>query len=244
MREGEPQDGIEAINANVEKLLWLLWPCTEYYAIDTRRNHSAPRSKVQQQWLKPLRLFAGCHPARQSFLLPAAPRPCQSSSIVQRLCKQLLNSFIALSHCFQVPFSTLLLLSHSHIVPSQIPCCDICCCLCRTPPGSEPRRHSVLVATSLVLRTPLDYSGTSVYRPIGVLVCEPPKGQVAPISNMAPFYLWLLYLLHCDSKYSNQYAIWFVRLHMWSRQRGKDRYKDIHFQGSFNCTAAQCRKYN
>lgn len=113
----------------------------------------------------------------------------QSSSILKCLCKRLLNSFIALSHCFQVPFSTLLLLSHSHIVPSLLPCRDICCCLRGTPPGSEPRRHSVLVATSLVLRTPLDYSGTSVYRPIGVLVCKPPKGQVALMSNMAPFYL-------------------------------------------------------
>lgn len=128
-------------------------------------------------------------PSQDSFLLPAAHQPCQSSSIVQHLCERLLNSFNALSHCFQVPFSTLLLLSQSHIVPSQIPCCDICCCLRRPPPGSEPRRHSVLVATSLVLRTPLDYSGISVYRPIGVLVCEPPKGQVALMSNMAPFYL-------------------------------------------------------
>lgn len=108
-------------------------------------------------------------------------------------CEAPLRATSQFFHCsftlFSSPFSSLLLLSHSHIVPSQLPRRDICCCLRGTPPGSEPRRHPVLVATSLVLRTPLDYSSTSVYRPIGVLVCEPPKGQVAPMSNMAPFYL-------------------------------------------------------
>lgn len=114
---------------------------------------------------------------------PSLPA-CQSRSFVKHLRQRLLASFITLSRFFffQVflPFSTLLLLSHSHIVPSRLPRRDICCCLHGTPAGSEPRRRSVPVATSSVLRTPLDHSGTSVYRPIGALVCEPPKGQVAP----------------------------------------------------------------
>lgn len=125
-----------------------------------------------------------------SFLLPAAPQPIAACLPKQQHCA-LASDFSILSLLFHIvfksPFSTLLLLSHSNIVPSHLPCCDICCCLRGTPPGSEPKRHSVLTATSLVLRTPLDYSGTSVYRPIGVLVCKPPKGQVAPMSNMAPF---------------------------------------------------------
>lgn len=130
-------------------------------------------------------------PSPQQLLAHRCLPACQSSSSVKRRCERLLHSFSALSHCFQVllPFSTLLLPSHSHIVPSRLPCCDICCCLRGTPAGSEPRRRSVLVAASTVLRTPLDHSGTSVYRPIGALECKPPKGQVAPMSNMAPFYL-------------------------------------------------------
>lgn len=62
--------------------------------------------------------------------------------------------------------------------------------------GSEPKKPSLLMATSLVLGTLLDNSSTSVYRPIGALVCKPQKGQVAQLSNMAPFYLWSLYLLY------------------------------------------------
>lgn len=217
VREGEPE------NRNIERVLLSL--CLN----DTKQNHSAPGPKVQREWLKPQCLLAGCHPARQFFFLKAAARPCQSSSIVQRLYKQLLNSFIALSHSFRVPFSMLLLLSHSHIVPSKTSCCDICCCLRRTPPGSEPRRHSVLVATSLVLRTPLDYSGTSVYKPIGVLVCEPPKGQVATMNNVAPFYLWLLYLLHCE--WDKQYDLW-----DYTCDVDKGRYMDGWIFGYWFCS--------
>lgn len=43
------------------------------------------------------------------------------------------------------------------------------------------------MAAPSVLRTLLDNSSTSVYRPIGALVCKLKKGQVAQLSNMAPF---------------------------------------------------------
>lgn len=68
--------------------------------------------------------------------------------------------------------------------------------------GSEPKKPSLLMATSSVLGTLLDNSSTSVYRPIGALVCKPPKGQVAQLSNMAPFYLWSLYLLYWVGSWS------------------------------------------
>lgn len=192
------------VNQRLTLRLWTLTGREYFYDSDHAplggiSEIKTPTAEVQTPasigWLTPSQAaFPSLSCSSAHRCLPA----CQSSSIVKCLGEPLLHSFIALSHCFQVPFSTLLLLSHSHIVPSPLPCCDICCCLRGTPPGSEPKRHSVLVATSLVLRTPLDYSGTSVYRPIGVLVCEPPKGQVAPMSNMAPFYLWLLYLLHWE----------------------------------------------
>lgn len=62
--------------------------------------------------------------------------------------------------------------------------------------GSEPNKPSLLMATSSVLGTLLDNPSTSVYRPIGALVCKPHEGRVAQLSNMAPFYLWSLYLLY------------------------------------------------
>lgn len=43
------------------------------------------------------------------------------------------------------------------------------------------------MATSSVLGTWLDRPSTSVYRPIGVLVCKPHTGLVAQLRNMAPF---------------------------------------------------------
>lgn len=189
MGGGEAEVDTDAMNVNGQRVFLLMWPYTEL-PWDQNSNTSGSNPSVC--------VLAVTQPGRvscsQQLLgpsLPACLPACQSSSFVKRLCERLLDSFTALSHCFQVslPFPTLLLPSHSHIVPSRLPRRDICCCLRGTPAGSEPRRRSVLVATSLVLRTPLDHSGTSVYRPIGALVCEPPKGQVAPMSKMAPFYL-------------------------------------------------------
>lgn len=52
---------------------------------------------------------------------------------------------------------------------------------------TRARKAPLLTAAPSVLRTLLDNSSTSVYRPIGALVCKLKKGQVAQLSNMAPF---------------------------------------------------------
>lgn len=139
-----------------------------------------------------------CHQAKQSSFPTASPlawlaASCQPGCLVSTSVStpllfhsRMFSSFLPLS-----PSTSVSLLSPS------LPPLWWYMLLSPWNTGLEPNKPSLLMATSSVLRTLLDNSSTSVYRPIGALVCKPDKGRVARLSNMAPFYLWSLYLLYC-----------------------------------------------
>lgn len=68
-------------------------------------------------------------------------------------------------------------------LPLCLPCGDICCCLHGTLARSQTNSPSSL------LRTRLENCSTSVYRPIGALVCKPRKGQDAQLRNVTFYFI-------------------------------------------------------
>lgn len=137
-----------------------------------------------------------CHQAKQSSFPTASPLGwliafCQPSSLV--------STSVSTPLFFQsLMFSSFLLLPlYFCLTPLSPSLPPLWWYMLLSPwnTGSEPNKPSLLMATSSVLGTLLDNPSTTVYRPIGALVCKAHKGRVAQLSNMAPFYLWSLYLL-------------------------------------------------
>lgn len=130
-------------------------------------------------WVKVLlssgqaQLPSNCQPLRLALCLLPAQQPCE------HLCEhssRMFSIFLPLFTSVPLP----------HLSPC-LPCGDICCCLHGTLALCQTK--SLLMATSLVLRTLLHNPSTSVYRPIGALVCKAHKGQVARLSNTAPYFI-------------------------------------------------------
>lgn len=126
-------------------------------------------------------LFPSCHRAKQSSFPTASPLAwltavCQPSSLVSTSVNtplffhcRMFSSFLPLSTSVSFPY-----------LPSLRP---LWWYMLLSPwnTGFEPKKPSLLTATSSVLGTLLDNSSTSVYRPIGALVCKPPKGSGCPV---------------------------------------------------------------
>lgn len=142
-------------------------------------------------WVKPLLSIPLLSPG-QVLLCPTA----SSSAWLSAVC--LPSSLLSTSVSTPLSFHSHMLSSLSSVFlyfcltprsSSSPPRGDICCCLHGTLAQSQTSPPSLLMAASSVLRTQEEDLGTCVYRPIGALVCKPHKGQVAQLSNMAPFYL-------------------------------------------------------
>lgn len=98
----------------------------------------------------------------------------------EHLCEH--SSLLTQPHVFKLSAS--LLLSHSSPLFASPAVIYVVVSMERWTPA---RKAPLLTAAPSVLRTLLDNSSTSVYRPIGALVCKLKKGQVAQLSNTAPF---------------------------------------------------------
>lgn len=139
-------------------------------------------------WVKVLQSIPCCHQAKHSSLQTASPSAwltafCQPSSLMSTSVSTIL---ISQSHVFK--FSSSLYFCLTPPSPSWPP---LWWYMLLSPwnTGSEPYKPSLLMATSSVLGTLLHKPSTSVYRPIGALVCKPHKCQVSQLRNMAPHFI-------------------------------------------------------
>lgn len=145
-------------------------PCGQLHLCSVKRGGIKPPPAVH----KPTELLANSQPPGLArFRLPAQ-QPCEHLREHSPLLTQ--------PHVFKLSAS--LLLSHSSPLFASPVVIYVVVSMERWTPA---RKAPLLTAAPSVLRTLLDNSSTSVYRPIGALVCKLKKGQVARLSNTAPF---------------------------------------------------------